>query len=396
VAAAASLAGLPRREARRLLAELARASLLAEHAPDRYAFHDLLRAYATDLALHHDAPAEHRAALGRLVDHHLHSTVAADRHLAPHREPSALPLTPPGPGVTVEDAAGYQEALAWLDAEHAGLLATLRRAVDAGLHCRAWQLGWALGTFLHRRAHLADLTEVWQVAVAAATGLDHPAAAVYAHLELGRVSTRLGRYRVARVHLRHALAQATRTGDATGQAHVHACLQYLNRRLGRFGPALHHGEQAFGLYRAAGNGRGQAEVLNGMGGIHAELGDHAQALADCTDALARFRRFGDRVGQADTWDSLGQIHHALADHARAADCYRHACAFYRDLGDHYQLAVTTTSLGDTLHAAGRPAAAHAAWQDAFDLFTGLAHPDADALRTKLDGPDPARFVPPRP
>jgi hypothetical protein len=49
VAAAASLAGRDRAQARRLLSELTRASLLTEHLPGRYALHDLLAAYAADL-----------------------------------------------------------------------------------------------------------------------------------------------------------------------------------------------------------------------------------------------------------------------------------------------------------------------------------------------------------
>ena len=42
--------GLDRGQAAAAVAELADAHLIAEHAPGRYAFHDLLRAYAADLA----------------------------------------------------------------------------------------------------------------------------------------------------------------------------------------------------------------------------------------------------------------------------------------------------------------------------------------------------------
>src|SRR5215470_13466489 len=52
VPAAASLAALDKADARRLLRELTRAHLITEHAPGRYAFHDLLRAYATEQAHH--------------------------------------------------------------------------------------------------------------------------------------------------------------------------------------------------------------------------------------------------------------------------------------------------------------------------------------------------------
>ena len=64
VAAAASLAAILLGQARALLAELARAHLLTEHRPGRYAFHDLLRAYATELAQADDSdePATRRCA----------------------------------------------------------------------------------------------------------------------------------------------------------------------------------------------------------------------------------------------------------------------------------------------------------------------------------------------
>ena len=50
VSAAAALAGVTTRAARRALDELTAASLLAERVPGRYACHDLLRAYAAELA----------------------------------------------------------------------------------------------------------------------------------------------------------------------------------------------------------------------------------------------------------------------------------------------------------------------------------------------------------
>ena len=72
-AAAASLAAIPPGQARALLTELTRAHLLAEHAPGRYTFHDLLRAYASELASAQDGPADRDAAVHRLLDHYLHT-----------------------------------------------------------------------------------------------------------------------------------------------------------------------------------------------------------------------------------------------------------------------------------------------------------------------------------
>src|SRR5204862_294828 len=69
--AAASLAGIARDQARSLLAELARAHLLTEHVPGRYACHDLLRAYAAEWAYSGEDDNARRAAIDRMHDHYL-------------------------------------------------------------------------------------------------------------------------------------------------------------------------------------------------------------------------------------------------------------------------------------------------------------------------------------
>src|SRR5262249_7582201 len=96
--AAAHPAGLPPSAVRPVLAELTGASLLVEHAPGRYAFHDLLRAYAADLAHRIDTDQQRHTATARILDHYLHTAYTANRLLSPARDP--LTLTPPAPGAT--------------------------------------------------------------------------------------------------------------------------------------------------------------------------------------------------------------------------------------------------------------------------------------------------------
>ncbi|MEU6220798.1 BTAD domain-containing putative transcriptional regulator [Streptomyces sp. NPDC047022] len=67
--AAASLVRCPVERARWTLAELCRANLLTEQAPGRYALHDLLRAYAAELALAEEDADTRRVAVHRVVDH---------------------------------------------------------------------------------------------------------------------------------------------------------------------------------------------------------------------------------------------------------------------------------------------------------------------------------------
>jgi transcriptional regulator with XRE-family HTH domain/tetratricopeptide (TPR) repeat protein len=80
--AAASLAGVPPPQARSALGELARANLLTEYQPDRYACHDLLRVYAAELARAIDGEAGCHAALKRILDYYLHTARAASQRLS--------------------------------------------------------------------------------------------------------------------------------------------------------------------------------------------------------------------------------------------------------------------------------------------------------------------------
>ena len=163
--AAASLAAVEVKETRHTLRDLVRASLLSEHAPGRFAFHDLLRAYAMEQA-RTDGETDRRAALNRVLDYYLNTAHAADQLLNPSRDP--LHLGKPMPGVFLEEPVGYAEALSWFEAEHHVLLAAVSHAAAAGLDRHAWQLAWALESFLDRRGHWQDWHATQRTALAAA------------------------------------------------------------------------------------------------------------------------------------------------------------------------------------------------------------------------------------
>jgi tetratricopeptide (TPR) repeat protein len=386
-AAAASLAAVSPAETRQLLAELVRGSLLTEHTPGRYGFHDLLRAYATDLTHTQDPADQRHAALARMLDHYLQTAHTAARLLDPHRDPITLALTPPAPGVTPEQPADHGQALAWLTAEHSVLLAVVRQAAEAGFDTHTWQLAWTLHTFLDRRGHWRDLTTAWQAALPAAGRLDHPTAQANAHRLLARAHTRLGRYPDAHTHLQHALRLYTHADDRVGQAHTHHNFAMLWGHQGRPEQALDHAQQALSLHQAAGHRQGQATALNTVGWYHALLGDYQQALTYCQQALTLLQELDDRHGLAETWESLGYAHHHLGQHTQAAGCYQHALHLFQDLGDRYNEADTLTRLGDTQHAAGDPTAARTAWTHALDILTDLEHPDTGIVRAKLQNLD---------
>ena len=385
--AAASLAGVPMEKVRRLLGELARAHLVVENAPDRFAFHDLLRAYATELAHEQDTDAERRAARHRMFDHYLYTAHAADRLLDPHRHP--LTQAPPVPDVAPELFADRRQAQAWFTAEGRLLLAVIGHASEVGFDAHAWRLAWCLTTYLDRRGHWHDWAASQRIALDAATRLAERPGQARAHRDLGRAYAQMGRCDDAHLHLRLALDHFGRAGDPIGRAITHLGIGWVFERQGDHRQALGHAEQALELFRAVGHWSGQANALNNLGSYHARLGDRRRALSACRRALAAHREIGDLRGQADDWHALGYAHHHLGDRPRATDCYRHALDLFRDVGDRYNEAWVLSNLGDAHRAAGDNASATAAWREAVAILGELGHADVTDVRAKLRVADPA-------
>jgi DNA-binding SARP family transcriptional activator/tetratricopeptide (TPR) repeat protein len=380
-AAAASLAGVSLEKARLLLAELTRAHLVNEQIPGRYAFHDLLRAYATEQTATHDPEVDRHAALHRLFDHYLHTAYAADSRLDTHRDPITLP--PVQPGVSPETLANHAEAMAWFTIEHQVLLAAIGRGSATGFDTHAWQLAWTLAVFLDWRGHRYDSAATQEAAVDAARRVGDRHGQAVAHRLLAATYLRLGRQDDAITHLGRALELLVDLGDHAGQARTHLGMVRVLQQQDGSREALDHAQQALDLNRTAGNRAGQAAALNSIGWCYAKLGDYQQALAHCRQALTPHQQVGDRYGEANTWDSLGYAHHHLGQYGEAVACYQQALDIFRGLEDRHNQAETLRNLGETQLATGDLDATRDTWQQALEILDELSHPDADIVRTKL-------------
>ncbi|SHF03127.1 DNA-binding transcriptional activator of the SARP family [Streptoalloteichus hindustanus] len=139
--AVASLAALPVRRVRSLLANLANAHLVQQSASGRYRVHDLVRLYAAERA-QDDLRADLRtAALRRVVDHYVHAATAGVRLLAPGQPWGED--DPLAPGVWPERLTSPSAARAWFDAERRCLTAVRKLAAERGWHRAASRLAWA-------------------------------------------------------------------------------------------------------------------------------------------------------------------------------------------------------------------------------------------------------------
>jgi len=379
--AAASLAAVAVPKIRSLLAELARANLVIEHAPSRYTCHDLLRVYGGDLAHSTETSEERREANHRLLDHYLHTAYAADRLLDPTRD--RIALDPPRVGVSPEPVADRRQAQAWLAAERHVLLAAVDHAAATGSDTHVWQLAWTLSTYLYRRGLWHDQATAARAAMNAGERLANLGMQAFAHRMLGYAHSAAGRLDEAEAEARKALELSKRVHDRVAQGHAHDSLATILQRQRRHSDALDEARQAFELYRATGKRVWQANALNGIGLSYVRLGDHRQALTHCREALRLLQELGDREGEAATWISLGHAYLGLADHEQSGTCYERAIDMFREAGDRYREAFALAGLGDADHAAGNHDAASHAWKQALAIFDDLDHPDAEQVRAKL-------------
>jgi tetratricopeptide (TPR) repeat protein len=379
------MAGLPPDEGRRALGELTRAHLLAEHVPGRFSCHDLLRAYAAELAQSADSEAARRAATGRMLDHYLHTAHSAATQLRPCNTPPTLAALEPGVEPELISDAG--QALAWFEAERLVLMAATGRAAEAGFDTHAWQLVWALSDFFDMGGRWHDWAAAEQIALAATQRLGDREAQASAHQQFGYASGRIGRYEDAHTHLGLALGIHDERGDHVGQAYVHNSLAITLSYQGRHGEALGHARQSLTSYTAAGDRPGQARALNSVGWLSAIVGDHQQAISYCEQSLDLFRDLGFAEGEASALDSLGHARQQAGQHAEATACYRQALALHRAAGGRWGAGDTLGHLGDTCHAAGKLQEARAFWEEALAILADLHAPEADQIRAKLQDLD---------
>jgi DNA-binding SARP family transcriptional activator/tetratricopeptide (TPR) repeat protein len=379
--AAASLAGTGMAATRAVMAALGRAHLVSEHTPSRFACHDLLRAYAREMAIRDESEPDRRAAVHRVLDHYLYTAYAGALRLKPYTD--SLVLDGPTSGVSVVEPHDYETAMAWFSAEYRVLLAAIDEAYANGFDRHTWQLAAACTSFLHRANHWGDLATIHQVAHAAATRSDDTAGQAHAQRGLGLAERGLGRLDEARDRVRSALDLFVETGDESGMARTLENLFWIESATGRWREALDCARQSLDLFRATGDKAGQATALNNIGWCYAHGGEYREALAWCLHALDLQERSEDRYCQAHTWDSLGFIHHHLGNHERAVACYHRALHMFRHTGDHYSEATGEMYLGDTHRDAGDLAAARQAWQSAQRILIHLNHPDVARLNRRL-------------
>jgi tetratricopeptide (TPR) repeat protein len=378
-AAAASLAGVSEPQARVALRDLTRASLLMEVAPGRFAFHDLLRAYAAEQPTAADGVAN---TTRRMLDHYLHSAHQAHGVLYPGRE--LIDLSACASGVTPETFGGKASALAWLETEYQVLLKVTEVAARLGYDAHAWRLPVVLWTFHNVCGHWHDGTRLHQFALAAARRNGDMPGEAQVLRGLGSFAMSLGAFDDAHQYLAEAQSLFKTLEDDLGLARTDVIFAQTLEFQGRYAEALEVMSDALKLSESAPADRHmmlvRASALNGSAWNSAQLGDLSEARAFCHQAIELCQALGYSPGEAGTWDTLGVVLQRLGLHGEAVPCFRQAISLDREMGNRYDLAMVLAHLGETYVAVGDLAGAREAWEESLQILRVLHHPSATKVR----------------
>ncbi|MEV4026545.1 BTAD domain-containing putative transcriptional regulator [Actinosynnema sp. NPDC050801] len=367
LAAVAALLGVAPSRARVELTELCQANLLHEHVPDRFRMHDLVRLYADERA-RHDEPAESLVpAVRRLVDHYLHTALAAQQHM--DHSGAVLVLSPAVPGSGPLSFDTDKAAMTWYDEEHQVILDTQRTAARYGWDLQVWQFAEVLRSYqLRRPPDPADGRATWEQALGAAERLGDRRLAAKCHRFLGHIAARHDFGPQAIEHLRQAVGLLEDSGDELEQARTHLAFAWVLERHGDDAAALDHSLAALPLFRSSGSRPGEADALNAVGWYQSRLGRLDEAAEHCGLALALYRESGDRNGEANTLESLGFIAHNAGRHDIAIDHYEQALRLFREDESAYQEADTLVRMADAHLARGAHCEARRTWEAALVLL----------------------------
>jgi tetratricopeptide (TPR) repeat protein len=354
--AAAALAGVTTEHAEVLMEDLLDAHMLLQHEPGRYTFHDLLREHAGGTAAAEETATARHDALTRLLDYYLHAAGAAmnvvfpvGREHRPHAPAHGRPDVP---------MAGAGDAIAWLDAERANLVAAGARAAHDDWPAHAGRLAATLSAYLYDYGHHTDAVTLHTQALQASRRAGDQAGEARTLTNLAWVNFRQGRYRQAGEHARRALDICRSAGDRYGQARALNVLGNLCSRQHDFAHAHEHFRRALGLYRELGERAGETHALGNLGIVYERQGRYEPARDHLRQALDLYHELGDQgLEEAIARTHLGVVCRRLGRYQEARDHHQRALEVFRELGNRSEEADARNGLGEAARAMGDPARA---------------------------------------
>jgi tetratricopeptide (TPR) repeat protein len=374
--AAAALAALAVPRTRQLLDSLVGAHLLEQTAPNRYQFHDLLRAYATDQAHHEEPPHLRNAALDRLLTWYLHAADAAQSWLGPDEDhlPLAQRSDVAGPPVFPD----YDSAVDWAEREYVNTLTAVHAAADAH-PCLAWQLATVLWNTRSASAPAIDWLAAGTTGLSAARLTGDRLAEAQLLMDLGMCCTEANRLPESLSYHRDALAIWRDTGERLGEADSLNLIGLVLLRRRQLSDASDHFAQAVAIFREQGSAHMTATALSNLATTQYNAGRLTEASAVAQDAMSAHRALESQRGEGNLLRVLSGIEREQGEPERALRSAQQAVDIALAMRDLALEAYWLLALADAQHAHARTADALISYQRSAALHRRLANRSREAL-----------------
>ncbi|MEV6238217.1 BTAD domain-containing putative transcriptional regulator [Lentzea sp. NPDC051838] len=357
------------------LAELVQARLLEMVAEDRFGCHDLLAAYAAELA---ELDLGRSTALDRLLDYYLHCADLADA-LMPlprsdtdfpvrHRPSSTPPLDTP------------EDAMAWFDVELSNVIGAIELAAARGRPTHAHQLTYMLSRYLWLRADWSTWLRICLVALPCTEGV--PEARMRTLFNISAAHHRLGSYEEALRWASLALPVAAElpVNALNARALTLSSMGHALLELERYDEAEQRYQEAALVADQPGT---EAQIRHNLARLLGRVGRHGEAEEEFTEAFPLYEKAGHHVGVIDCHYDLAEMRLELGHFAEAQTSALIALGLAREHGSRMHEATSLEQLGDALDGAGAEGAPEH-WEQALEIFDELGTSEADRVRGKLE------------
>lgn len=377
---AAAVYGSGLDDARRLLVCLADQHLVEPSGRHRFTCHDLLWAYAADLAEQDENSDEARRRLVEWAAHHARSAfrVLQPGMLVTHA--GADIATRADPEIVFADA---REAWAWAEAESVNAPALVRVAARCGPPEITMMLASVVTEHLQLTGRFNEAFEMCGLGLAAAREAGDRTGECKLLEDLGQLHQFVGRWDEATGLLRAALALARQLENAAVEAEVLGRLGWGCVELSEYREAEVYLEAAQVLLAGEPPGRFHSFIEACLCGVHTGLGAHELALRHGEKAVALLKNAGVEGALPYVFHALASAKQAVGAHAEAIELCEYALEVAFEHAVPRDRALLLEKLGESQRHTGEAEKAIACWGEALVIFEGLGDSRAPDLKKRL-------------